>query len=69
MHEYFERDVLPQKKRKRMLPLELCRSAGARTPGPLIKSQLLYQLSYRPESAQKYYFLGNQGKNELVFSI
>ena len=26
----------------------LSRSAGIRTLGPLIKSQLLYQLSYRP---------------------
>lgn len=28
--------------------LLFCRSAGIRTLGPLIKSQLLYQLSYRP---------------------
>jgi hypothetical protein len=29
--------------------LIFCRSGGTRTLGPLIKSQLLYQLSYRPD--------------------
>ena len=33
----------------RRLPLNVpCRSAGTRTLDPLIKSQLLYHLSYRP---------------------
>ena len=35
--------------RQRMFPLaETGRSTGGRTPDPLIKSQLLYQLSYAP---------------------
>ena len=33
--------------------LTICRLAGIRTLGPLIKSQLLYQLSYEPKQGTK----------------
>ena len=36
-----------------LLPFFVCRFGGIRTLGPLIKSQLLYQLSYEPNAATK----------------
>ena len=45
-------------------------SAGSRTPDHLIKSQMLYQLSYRPTASRKYCSFGRkvQAKTRAVQS-
>ncbi len=47
----------------------VCRFGGIRTLGPLIKSQLLYQLSYEPNAATKVTDCFSFSKKRSIKSI